>query len=461
LVEVFAIVRHHSHQSLVFWALCGVLLLDTPMGCASSKPSVCESPSGVGRRGNQQSRDVTSLNFDVLLVAQDVGRTQTLAFVAADVFSVSGLLLQDDESASKLAAITGSGKESVTWCSSSSFHRWIAAVEAGYLENSYHNSLHACDVMTTANAYFIHSGIVPGPPPTTEMAAAATGSTAVGFEDPEWRLTQLALLIASAGHDVGHLGVMNPFLRQTKHPLTVEYPTASGVLEALHAATALQLMADESGCNILEHLSVENARWVRQAVVELILITDLTRQRAFLEDWNGRRRVVPAAASHLSKKQPSPPSTPENEPRLFKAKKRNNSINVSSHDLGFVGMKVLSSQLSVDLEDGGTGDLANATLLVHSESGENSSSVGLGDESSAVAGQKGQVVSKDVVVWDLDLEGRDKRNGRLELAKVFIKAADLSNPTKAYAPYLTWTSMVLSEFYDQVCVCLALLRPAL
>mmetsp|Transcript_30735 Transcript_30735/g.61543 ORF Transcript_30735/g.61543 Transcript_30735/m.61543 type:complete len:604 (+) Transcript_30735:75-1886(+) len=436
---------------------------------------------GKGTKHTPPHRDVTGLSFDVLRMAADLGKKQTLVCVATEIFRISGLLLRDEEVASRsaLKALAAEGQNAqkivVTWCSESTFNRWIVAVEAGYLDKQYHNSVHACDVMTTSNAYLIHSGIVPGRLPTTQKAfeAARTPAwsatsletanseidTGIGFEDSEWRLTQLALLIAAAGHDVGHLGVMNPFLRQTKHALAAEYPDTLGVLEAFHAATALRLMSSEAGGHdVLENLSVDNARWVRQAVVDLILITDLTKQRAFLEQWHGRRQLVPAAQLHAATKLPDLPAAGANDPA-----RRKNSPPLLSPALASRGPKKGPPQKptlqrspsapTVDLEDGGAGRNGSRDEL--DGSGPTTTAAGGGSQPF----EEGQEHLE--AVWDLELcprktdrfsRGADltrARAGRLELAKVLIKAADLSNPTKHPAAYFTWTCMILSEFYDQ------------
>jgi hypothetical protein len=365
-----------------------------PKMSMGSSGSVCSSEGQGSSFSESEAQEFNpfALDFDVFRVVETVGKHEALVLVASKIFRMSGLVVDDEEAKLRLSltrttlGAEESGIHVVTWCGATTFQRWINAVEAGYLNKPYHNSVHACDVMATANSYLLNSGIAPVPSPAHNSGKIRRRSSRIAFADPEWQLTQFALLIAAATHDVGHLGVMNPFLRQTHHQLAADYPDTLGVLEAFHAATALRLMSPESGNDILQLFSEADARWVRQAVVDLILITDLTKQRAFLESWHARRRVAPTASS-----------------------------SAAACDAPFEVASSPSSRPCVE---------------EHISEGR----------------------SEPAAVWDLDLQGpgAGPRAGRLELAKVLIKAADLSNPTKEYGAYLTWTSKILSEFYDQV-----------
>jgi hypothetical protein len=151
-------------------------------------------------------------------------------------------------------------------CSQDTFDKFLDAVNAGYDANPYHNSLHAVDVMMTANCYLEHSGVV--------------GESASG-----WSRSRYALMIASLVHDVGHPARMNPFMINTKQPLTLPYAGVSGVLEAMHANRFTQLL---SQFDIFEGLGNDKAA-MREEVVGLVLATDLSKQGDIMGLWNSKR----------------------------------------------------------------------------------------------------------------------------------------------------------------------------
>ena len=145
--------------------------------------------------------------------------------------------------------------------------------------------------MCTSNSYLVNSGLTLR---TANSAAPGGGATALGgafgagggFADPAWQLAQFALLVAACVHDVGHIGCMNPHLKATGHPLALEYPDRAGILEAMHAAVALEMMR-APGQDILECMEPTDGSRVRQAIVDLVLVTDLTKQAAFLDEFHG------------------------------------------------------------------------------------------------------------------------------------------------------------------------------
>lgn len=60
-----------------------------------------------------------------------------------------------------------------------------------------------------------------------------------------------ALKLSALGHDLGHPGVGNGFMINSKHNLALRYNDIS-VLENFHAATLFEIL-NLSGCNILDN----------------------------------------------------------------------------------------------------------------------------------------------------------------------------------------------------------------
>jgi hypothetical protein len=217
--------------------------------------------------------------------------------------------------AQKLLAPRG-GNDADGLVGRAAFRAWINRVERGYMDKPYHNSVHGCDVMVTAHSYLVNSGLL-GEPQPRAFPSSGRDDNHSSCRGKDWQLLHLALLVAGASHDVGHLGVMNPFLKASRHPLALANPGVSGVLEVMHAAVTQRFLAggnggsdnasDSSGGSgsgsssssrsaggLLDRLAVGDARWVRSAVNELVLATDMSAQRQLLGAWAERRaKAVP------------------------------------------------------------------------------------------------------------------------------------------------------------------------
>ncbi|ELK31594.1 High affinity cAMP-specific and IBMX-insensitive 3',5'-cyclic phosphodiesterase 8A [Myotis davidii] len=120
--------------------------------------------------------------------------------------------------------------------------------------NPYHNSTHAAHVLR-ATAYFL----------CQERIKQALDS-----------VDQAAALIAAAVHDLDHPGRTNLFLCNAGSPLAVLYNDCA-VLESHHAALAFQLTAREDKSNIFKNVERNDFRTLRQAIIDMVLATEMTR----------------------------------------------------------------------------------------------------------------------------------------------------------------------------------------
>lgn len=128
---------------------------------------------------------------------------------------------------------------------------FFAHIAKGYRsEQPYHNALHAADVTQALFHLLTRGGLAQHCP--------------CHF--------RLALLVASACHDVGHPGVNNYYLLATGHPLALTYNDVSP-LENMHAATMFLTMR-KPGADVLANLAPDTKRSVRQLMIALILATD-------------------------------------------------------------------------------------------------------------------------------------------------------------------------------------------
>jgi hypothetical protein len=116
---------------------------------------------------------------------------------------------------------------------------FLHIIEDGYLPNSYHNNIHATDV--------------------TQTTAIIMDSLAKQAQIP--KLDLFCIIIASAVHDLGHLGVNNDFLINSKHPRATTYNDKS-VNENYHISRAFEVARTKKDCDIFELFTHEEQKRV-------------------------------------------------------------------------------------------------------------------------------------------------------------------------------------------------------
>lgn len=140
-------------------------------------------------------------------------------------------------------------------CSEATLRSWFQTIEGSYhSSNPYHNSTHSADVLH-ATAYFLSRDKI------KETL------------DP---IDNVAALIAAAIHDVDHPGRTNSFLCNSGSQLAVLYNDLA-VLESHHAALAFQLTLENDKCNIFKNMDRSDYRTLRQAVIDMVLATEMTK----------------------------------------------------------------------------------------------------------------------------------------------------------------------------------------
>ncbi|KAM9693673.1 high affinity cAMP-specific and IBMX-insensitive 3',5'-cyclic phosphodiesterase 8B isoform 10-T10 [Trichechus inunguis] len=140
-------------------------------------------------------------------------------------------------------------------CSETTLRAWLQVIEANYhSSNAYHNSTHAADVLH-ATAFFLGKERVKG-----------------SLD----QLDEVAALIAATVHDVDHPGRTNSFLCNAGSELAVLY-NDTAVLESHHTALAFQLTVKDSKCNIFKNIDRNHYRTLRQAIIDMVLATEMTK----------------------------------------------------------------------------------------------------------------------------------------------------------------------------------------
>ncbi|XP_061830651.1 high affinity cAMP-specific and IBMX-insensitive 3',5'-cyclic phosphodiesterase 8A isoform X1 [Nerophis lumbriciformis] len=140
-------------------------------------------------------------------------------------------------------------------CPENVLRSWLSNIESNYhSSNSYHNSSHAADVLH-ATAYFLCKDRVKQ------------------SLDP---MDEVAALIAASVHDVDHPGRTNSFLCNAGSELAILY-NDTAVLESHHAALAFQISTRDDKCNIFKNMERNEYRTLRQAIIDMVLATEMTK----------------------------------------------------------------------------------------------------------------------------------------------------------------------------------------
>jgi len=133
---------------------------------------------------------------------------------------------------------------------------FITKIEEGYLDNPYHNKVHAADVLQSMH-FWLQSSVLK---PVCD----------------KYPLLRLSSYIAAAVHDYKHPGTNNLFQQRTGSEEALTYNDNS-VLENMHVSRAFKLMRKHIKYNILADLKKEDQGLVRKLVISLVLQTDMAK----------------------------------------------------------------------------------------------------------------------------------------------------------------------------------------
>lgn len=145
------------------------------------------------------------------------------------------------------------------------FRKFVSEMSNRYLENSYHNFKHACDVCHTCFQLIriphLHLIFTP--------------------------LEVFSILVGAIAHDVGHPGINNVYLIKARHELALQHNDRSP-LENMHCAVLYEMLGghgsrtansggDESqSLNIFRNLTEQQWRESRRVILAIILGTDMS-----------------------------------------------------------------------------------------------------------------------------------------------------------------------------------------
>lgn len=148
---------------------------------------------------------------------------------------------------------------------------FLLRVEAGYLPNSYHNRIHASDV--------------------TQAACIIMESFSKHVTDVP-KIEIFCIIMASAVHDLGQLGVNNDFLINSRHPRATMYNDRS-VNENYHISRAFEIARTYKDCDIFECFSFEEQKKCRKLMIDTVMATDMAVHFDLLKNFNSQMEATP------------------------------------------------------------------------------------------------------------------------------------------------------------------------
>ncbi|KAG5335547.1 hypothetical protein C0989_001037 [Termitomyces sp. Mn162] len=154
-------------------------------------------------------------------------------------------------------------------------------------ENSYHNFEHALDVLQAVYSYLRAAGMVP---PLSLLYTPGRKWACSRQFDSGALITSLGLhelfvlYVAAIGHDVGHPGFTNTFMKNASTPLSEVYDGKSA-LEQMHSQLLLRVMRYHGLGVVLDH--PKTGFCVRRLLWETILATDMSVHELFMKNLEG------------------------------------------------------------------------------------------------------------------------------------------------------------------------------
>lgn len=146
---------------------------------------------------------------------------------------------------------------------------FATTIESKYFGNPYHNNVHVTSVLQMLHMILTTGGIV-----ETLFSQDDEGSKAA--------VVMAAAYVAAAGHDAGHRGLTNECLTVFEDSVAETYNDLSSN-ENYHCRTTLRAIK-ESG--MFENVSSQTQRFIKKAVTEMIVKTDMKYHATVCRDFN-------------------------------------------------------------------------------------------------------------------------------------------------------------------------------
>ena len=186
---------------------------------------------------------VNSPNFSIIEVEHKLGREKVLPFIAYKIF-------EDNQLFTKTAI------------DESAFVAFVSEIRKGYMNNPYHNDIHAADVTQMCH-YLLNQGGIKEILKLSDLDVAA-------------------LLLSAIVHDFRHPGVTNGFLINSNNDLAIAYNDKS-VLESYHISEAYKLILKNEKCNLFKDLTLNERILMRKRMIGCVTATDMAFHGAMMQ----------------------------------------------------------------------------------------------------------------------------------------------------------------------------------
>ncbi|KAI5825279.1 HD-domain/PDEase-like protein [Schizophyllum commune Tattone D] len=176
-----------------------------------------------------------------------------------------------------------SGMEEATGISMAQITPFIFHLRQIYrLENSYHNFMHALDVLQATYSFLESARMVPPVTILYETDRLWTPPANPGVIGCLGLRELFILYVAAIGHDVGHPGFTNVFMKNAQTPLSVVFDGKSA-LEHMHCQLLLRVMRQHGLGVLLDH-PTDGTR-IRRLLWETVMATDMSVHAEFMKNF--------------------------------------------------------------------------------------------------------------------------------------------------------------------------------
>lgn len=152
--------------------------------------------------------------------------------------------------------------------------------------NTYHNFQHALDVLQATHVYLVVARAAPPVSSLLDYGDSLRWKPDVKKLNPMLGCLRnqdiFALYIAAVGHDVGHPGFTNMFMKNAQAPLSQVYDHKSA-LEHMHCAFLLPIMKRYGLAHLLDR--DEAGTQFRKLLLETVLATDMGVHARFMQNF--------------------------------------------------------------------------------------------------------------------------------------------------------------------------------
>lgn len=201
------------------------------------------SPNSMDKLTTLISQSGINLNLDIFCIDKLCNSKNTLVNICMEIYEKNNII--EGLSTSKSVMMN-----------------FLSTVQSYYINNYYHNYLHAADVTNTIVWLINQCGVLPL------------------INDTEL----YAMIIGATVHDVGHPGFNNQFLTKMKTTLSLIYNDQS-VLENYHCFLTFQILSKGEN-NILKNYKESEVANFRKTLIHIVLNTDLSKHAILITEFS-------------------------------------------------------------------------------------------------------------------------------------------------------------------------------